>query len=559
MPGATGNERPTSSRPFFSWRAHLPFLCLLAVAAPLVAGFVWHRGLSTMSDDSFSYLTLARWILPGDSALDPWAWQHAHLPPLFPLALAVTGAANDFLRAHLLVGAFALAALPLIYVHASRRIGRPSAGLVLVAAFLVTPTAWIGIHGILSESLFLLVTFAALWLHATRLEGRVPGIRDLLALGVLLGLACLTRATGWALVIAYLAHAGARLIGRRELEVPPLLLPVLPVAILVLAWAGLRPGGGEGYTAILASTLAGWIDAPAERLPFATALFIEGWIASMQAETATGALSSRVFAVLLAFGVGGAMLQAARNRLDGWYVLATLALTFFWMYPQDATRRLLYPVVPLLLLHAAELVLALCRRLAPVRRLAILAAAAALPVALCIPAALLIFQKALVREPVPGTTYAYAHITEYYRFVNEAVARSIAGQALATLAGFDALKRVTPPGSRVMWMRPEYIALLGEREPAVYENRWDALELARGIRREGVGYVVYADEYKVDVNMTMRHPAEVLGDLPEYSREVVAILNPATRRRAFVLHEVDPALLDAYIARRERYQPAVAP
>jgi hypothetical protein len=102
-----------------------------------------------------------------------------------------------------------------------------------------------------------------------------------------------------------------------------------------------------------------------------------------------------------------------------------------------------------------------------------------------------------------------------------------------------------------MWVRPEYVALLAHRDAVPYLNEWDSLALARAILRSNVGYVVFAEMYKVDLNLTMRHPREVLADVPEYSRVVVSIANPISRRREFALYEVDPARLADFIARRE--------
>lgn len=520
----------------------------MALAAPLTFAFVWQRGLASMRDDSFSYLTLARYFAPGASWLDPWASQHAHLPPLFPLALLLGGGSSNLLVAHALVAAFAVLALILVYAFAARLLGRPWAAALAVAAFLLTPTAWISVKGILSESLYLLVSFAALCFHAARIDRPRPAPRDLLVFGVLLACAYLTRAAGVAMIAAYAAHVIHRGGLARERPFAPLLLPALPVALLAAGWMLLRPGDSGAYQLAVTYTLESWLDRGASQVPYAGRLFLEGWIASFHADIWTAPLARAVFSIVLLLGIGGAVQRAWRNRLDGWYVLLSLAITFFWMYPQDATRRLLYPVVPLLILHAALFVAFLGKRIPPSLRKGLFLAAGALPLAICVPAAVLLFQKALQRDPIPGTAYAYADITEYFLHVNEAQARALAGASLATFAGFDGVAAATPAHAKVMWMRPEYVALLAHREPVAYENGWNSLRLAREIARTGAGYVIFAEMFKVDVNMTMRHPREVLGDVPRYSREVLAIANPVTRLREFVLYEVDRARLAEFIA-----------
>jgi hypothetical protein len=280
-------------------------------------------------------------------------------------------------------------------------------------------------------------------------------------------------------------------------------------------------------------------------------VFQEGWVASFHADASTDALARTVFLALLAIGLAGAARNAWRNRLDAWYVLISLSITFFWMFPQDVTRRLLYPVVPLLLLHAAEFVLFVTHRLTRGRRLLVLGTAAAFPLLICVPAAVLMFQKASMREPVPGSAYAYSDISDYFLFVNEALARSMAGLSLATLTGFDAIAAVTPPGAKVMWMRPEYVALLAHRDAVAWENDWDSHRLAKEIERTGTDFVISGEAFKVDVNMSMRHPLAVLADVPKYSREVLTIVNPATRRHEFILYEIDRGRLAEYLRERE--------
>ena len=550
MPALPDEKRPAESRPFF-WREHVLFLLLFAVVAPLMLSFVWQDGLASMGDDSFSYLTLAHYFAPGKSWADQWAWQHGHLPPIFPLVLLAVGGATNLLLAHVAVALFAILALAWIYAFGARALGSRVGAALVVACFLLTPTAWISIKGILSESLYLLLSFAALHYHATRLQEAGRPARQWIVFGVLLACIYLTRSAGNALLLAYAAHAAVRVWVRRERPVWPLLLPALPVVALGALWLAVRPGDGSGYRDALAYNIERLADRQLDLLPYAWHLFKEGWVSSFNADVWTDPLSQGVFMALLVVGLAGSVMNAGRNRLDGWYVLASVGVTFMWMFPQDATRRLLYPVVPLLILHAAEFMQLGARRLTVDARKLMLGVAV-LPLLLCVPAAILMFQKASARDPVAGTKYAYADISEYYLFVNEALARSTAGLSLATLVGFDGVAAATPPGAKVMWMRPEYVELLAHRSGVAYRNDWDSLRLAKEIARGGVGFVISGEMFKADLDMTMRHPRELLVDLPQYSREILVVRNPATRRPEFVLHEIDGARLADYVREHER-------
>jgi hypothetical protein len=80
--------------------------------------FVTHDQLSSFADDSGSYLVMARFFSPfsqAGEALD-LAYRDSYLPPLFPLFLAVTGAADNLALAHLLVGITLLLAVLFFFV-----------------------------------------------------------------------------------------------------------------------------------------------------------------------------------------------------------------------------------------------------------------------------------------------------------------------------------------------------------------------------------------------------------------------------------------------------------
>ena len=529
-------------------RAHALFVLLLAIAAPLLIGFAWQGGLSTFNDDGFSYLTLARWMR-GDPVLGAWAWQHAHFPPLFPLVLAASGGAVDFAIAHAVVGACAVLSLVVLYRFAAHVLESNSAAAAIVALFVLTPTAWLGIKGILSESLYLLVSLAALLWHATRVARADPVARDRWIFGVLLALAVLTRTAGWTLVIAYLIHATWRLAHARS-RGPWLAaaVPLVPVALGLGTWAAVKPGSGSAYRDQAHDMLDYWLREPARLFHDGGFTLFQGWVSSFHAQTVTETVPAMVFGAIAAVAVAGAIVRAAANRLDGWYVLVTLPLLYFWIFPYDTTRRLLYPVFPLLLLQAAWLVLRLASapRMRPYRRLAA-AAAFLLPVALCLPAMVVLAQKAMNRTPLAGTSIAYADILDYYLKVNEAQAREAARQQIATFAGLERTARETPPGARIMWARPEYLALLTRADPVPFEYRWDARGLAQALDDTHTDYLVLSEVYKLDRNLELRNPTQELRDIGRYGDVVIEVKLPEAGRVQFALLRIDRARLAAYL------------
>lgn len=520
---------------------------LAAAALPLFVAFTWHHGVSTIGDDSVSYLALARWFSGGaDGFLAPWLPWLSHFPPLFPLALAATGGARDLAVAHLLVAAFAAAGVFAVARYAALRLQGDAAGLAVALAFLLLPTAWISAKGILSEPMFVVVSFAALYAHERCIAAARRPVRAFLIFGLLLAAAYLTRAAAATLLAAYIAWAVSEFATGRERRAC-LWLPLLPVAVLTAAWMAARPGG-HAYAQTITSLATAWMRDPAHVLGIAAPSFFDGWVASFMAQGSEIGIQR---AALAAFGLvtlAGTLRAVARNRLDGWYVLFTLALNLVWVFDEDNTRRLLYPVMPLALMHASEAIAAAARALAPRHRRLAFVAAGAVPLLLCIPATALVAHKSLDRAPlVPGSGYSAADITDYYTTVNVARARAVAAKHAAVLVGIERLAADTPPGARIMWVRPEYVALLGHRAGVPNYSAWDAPRLAREVRDSRTGFVILAGMYKADLDQQAGDVAALQREIAPYTTRRTVVVNAVTGDDEYILMEVVPEALDAYL------------
>jgi hypothetical protein len=521
---------------------------VFAIAAPLTAAFAWQDVIASLGDDSVSYIIVARHLAGavGNPFVGPWTGYHAHFPPLFPLLLAATGGADDFHMAYALVAACAILALPLIYRYAARELGSDRMGLAIVILFLLTPTAWISLKGILSESLYLLACMASLIYFETRLaEGRAR-VLDGLVFGVLLACVYLTRVVGIALVLAYALHLALRFLARREKPSFALLAPALPLILLVGLWYGLRPhADADAYERTVGSMASSWLAEPWLLARTGADYFFSGWIATFAAQEDVSLAPRVAFALLGVLGLAGAIGRALRNRLDGWFVLISLAIIVPWVFSPNNTRRLLYPLVALLLVCAADFLRFALerRRIEAGSRAKISLALAALPVALCLPALLLTGEKSRDRRPiVDGHSYTYRDMTEYYTTINVGRAAALAELQALTLAGFESLDKVTPPGSKVMWMRPEYVALLGRRQGVPFYYRWSPREVALEVKRSGVDHIVVSRLYKADLAGTEGDPLVTLKAVAAYSRPVFRLGDDI-----FVVMKVDRDALEAFL------------
>jgi hypothetical protein len=299
--------------PFSFLGRHRGFLLVLALAAPLTFAFAWQGVIATVGDDSVSYLVLAHYFRGGadNPYVAQWAAYHAHFPPLFPLLLAASGGAVDLRIAYVLVAALAALALPLIYRYAALQLGCDAAGLAIVVLFLLTPTAWISLKGILSESLYLALAMASVLFYETRLaDGRARPL-DAVAFGVLLACVYLTRVAGLALMLAYAVHVALRLAARSQRPSWSLLLPWLPVVALLGLWYGLRPRPEvDAYRRTVQSMIGAWIADPATMFQASVEYFASGWIATLAAQQNVSLAPKIVFGLLGLAGLAGAVLRA---------------------------------------------------------------------------------------------------------------------------------------------------------------------------------------------------------------------------------------------------------
>ncbi|HLX22894.1 MAG TPA: hypothetical protein VKR38_06060 [Usitatibacter sp.] len=525
-------------------RRHAGLLALLAVAAPLTVAFCWHGVISSLGDDSMSYIVVARWLVPfaHDDLSAPWVGYYSHFPPLFPLLLGVTGGAWNFFSAHMVVAACAVAALASIYAYGLRRLGGAGSALGLVVLFLALPTAWISIVGILSEPLYLAVSMAALAFHA-----RADVARDTRAsviFAVLVAATLLTRVAGVALVAACAVHVAVGSMKARRWPSGRELLPLAVAVAVELAWLAIRPHvASKGYGLDVWTFMNRWIDHPLLLAGISANFLAGGWTSSIDADSGVPfAIQAALWAVAL-LGLAGAVRGAMRNRLDSWYLLFGVGILFLWVFSEDNTRRLLYPLVPLMLVHAAEMAADAGERLGGARgkRWALLVGAAFI-VSLSAPATSLVARKAFDREPlVEGLEYSPSSMTDYYIVVNLKAAKALAWRHAAVLSGLQLVDKVTPRDAVVMWLRPEYVAVLGRRRGEPSYSSWDRATLSREILRNGVTHVVSSRMFKSDLaDRGGDAYAALMVDLPESLRHpALMIQNAETGSVELAVLEVD--------------------
>lgn len=528
-------------------RHHAGFLGLLIAATFLLIRFSAGDGVATMGDDSVSYLALAHLLSigGGDPKVAEWAAYSAHFPPMFPLMLALTGGDQDFQVAHWTVAAFGLAALVAVYLFSLRKLSDKYAAVWIGLIFLLAPTAWISVKGILSESLFLFLSVSTLLFYEKKLAGGDSATVNYLLFGVLLAAVFLTRILGITLMLAYVVQLSLRCI--HDKAWPPLRawLPLVVLGSIVGLWLIWRPSGGPDlYGHTLMQDLAGWWTNPAFMLSATTNWFYEGWIASFTVEPQVSTSARNVITVLGVLGLIGLWRQLLANRLDAWYTLGSLVIILLWVFPAENMRRLLYPIVPLVLVYAVQSTKMLICKIGGKRSHWMLLLAALLPAAISLPGAIQVQKKSGERVPLfADASYSYSDISDYYITINNQQARLYAAKQISVLVGLQKLEKAVPPESKVMWVRPDYVSVIGRRNAVPWFYSWSPETLASEIMRSKVDYLIVSMLYKADLHGSIGLPSTVLEGCEDYTFPVMQVVNPLTQEVEFVLRKVDHAAL----------------
>ena len=463
------------------------------------AAFVWQPTLATFADDSVSYLVMAQVFSPFQAASPAVAAafaREAFYPPLFPLLLALTGAAHHFAWAHALTALLLAAALPLAYLLGLRWLGGRGAALAAVACIALMPSMWINSKGILSETLFclLLVSF---YLSLEKKEKHLGW-----QLGLLLAGLALTRTAALPMIAAYGLWA---LLRRGSLA--ERLSGIAPAAAAILAyalWVLLRPAvqTEDDYASILLDKgqgllggSAGFIPALAASVARQANAVIEGWAGALLVYWIEGrplrfALASAVGLLALA----GMAIRLWRGKPDAWMSAAYLATLLAWPF-YEQMERFLFPLLPVLILYAflaaGEGLLAAKGR--PALAHALLAG---LLLTLVLPAMAFVYQRAQAggRE---------AEITDWYRTPDPRRARLRSQVHLALMDDMRTIRELTQPAERVMWVAPSYIALLADRSAlSAPDARLAPQAYREAVRRSGADYVF----------LSRYHPRDTLRD-----------------------------------------------
>lgn len=285
--------------------------------------------------DGVRYLLMAEHIAGTDQTVTgaQSAFHGSVFPPIYPMVLATTGADPAY-SARLTALMFAVAAIPFAaWARRELAMSHLSAALCVVAVWL-SPFMLAAILSIHSESLFLVLVMAATLVSAFR-----PSPKTMITLGVIVGLAILTRTVGIALLpalVVYLWRARSGKLWR--------LLAVATPLLMVAAWEIYKRStaiADVAYTANLAEALS-------SPLSWAMATVWANVLAlKLVGEASQLWLLALLLGLLALPNLGRRLVQA---KFDAIFVFAYLIIVFLWPFPEHM-ERFFIPLAPFVLVY----------------------------------------------------------------------------------------------------------------------------------------------------------------------------------------------------------------
>jgi len=430
-----------------SWLARGLFSVLALLYIILAVQFIWHDGLATFASDSSNYLVMARYLSPWQPPSAPITeiWSLQYFPPLFPLLLGLSGTASNLPAAHVFTFFLLGLSLPLLYRYLATLLDSAFQALILTSLFVLSPSTWLNILGILSENLYLLLSLGCLLLYPRLSNSKV--LQSVL-FGVMLGALLLTRTIGIAMFGAYLMACLPRWY-RGELSLLTCLLPAgLGISLFIVAgWFQDASAPALYLDQISVNTL--WSQAVNIREAWHT-----GWQFYWLDAQPLPTLVISVFGILAIAGLGVRLVQF---QLDAWYVLLYLAIILIWPYPGQGLR-FLFPLQALLIGHAAYFAALQCRKL-PV----LAASRVMLGLLLLLAVVILPAQAFLYNRYQAGSEYGFQHYVEFYNRseLPDALAAGAMQQAMAN--DLARIGTTTPESALILGYEPSLLVLLAQR------------------------------------------------------------------------------------------------
>ena len=479
------------------------FVFVLLATAVMI--FVSTSEIASLGSDNVSYLLMAEAFWPYQNATEivREAARCQTYPPLFPLLLSLLGASSDYLLAHRIVGGEFLLACALLYFLARKMLGSAGLALIVLLAFGFIPASWINVLGILSENQYLVLSLGAFLL----LRRDQPRSADGVCLAILLIAAVLTRSIGMTLIVTVLIGAWIPARGesssRRQRTAATLAAAISFVLWEVFSGKALESHYLENWLQVGRFFTESGIGGINQFLVFQ---IIQIWEAFLTGLIHHWVLAESTFVLLLLFLLVALMDIACRlksKELEAIYILVFLCVLMGWGAAGGQMWRLVYPIIPLLLVFFVSGIDRICRSI-PVNKYQkyIRFFLCALLLTTLSNGGLFILER---RQHARGNdTEGYRYMTAYYQGISLSTAKSKSQAELAIIEGLRKVDFLTDPDSVVAWFSPMYVNLLSKRRSVEIPITPSKQQTEAYLREEGVDFIFlsryHPRQYRDQVN-----------------------------------------------------------
>lgn len=466
-------------------------LSVTAYLAYLFSSLAWFDSLSSFANDSVHYLVMARHYSPwqDENAAIAAAWPLQDFPPFFPWLLAITGAAHSFLYAHLLVIVIGLCSLYFYYLLCLRWLENKAWAILPIMVFALSPGFLLGLQGILSESLFLLLTVIFIWYFIA--EEKLS-TKQVILCALLLTTILLTRTIGFALLLAIVAQGFFSSLSEKKIQLKPAYIAVLASVMYFLLLAIWGPVKESHYFDILIPYITGEgqsVAGPTHIYNFSYVFQLKSlldnwtsfWIIFWTDEFSFIYL---VIMMLLLAALSGLSIRLYKNKYDAWYVLFYILILTAWPHPGQMFRLIL-PIMPLLLLYAGYAIMKLSQlEIFPQKKEWVPATFYLFILASILPSHMFIHTRAATaaeNNMVP--------IYEYFRRADPRLADKELMIHNQMFEDFRRLEKSIQADEKVIYFLPSYVALLSNRTGVISNSLFNPGRYKAAVRESNAAYI----------------------------------------------------------------------
>ena len=312
--------------------------------------WTWSPVIADFGGDNATYFLTANLFSPYSQPfnISEYFATHSQYPPLYPLLLALFGGGDSILIAHIVTTSFLLLAMLIIYKWVlALGYGRMHA-LVLVVIFSLLPGTYFQVLSIHSEYLYLLLSIAGL--YTATLENK----RWLWIAAILIASAGLTRSAGISLIFSFIIYL---FLNNERNKYTLSVIVIMPMVL----WGILNNQNSTSYLTQLSEPYTqDFIISYFHQIGNQCRYLLSAWRTTFTYGE-SGHLFLTVYAGLCIYVMFYRMYM---KKLDGIYAFFYLAMILSWPYPAESIR-LLFPVVPVLLVQTGVFVKNFCRTWKP--------------------------------------------------------------------------------------------------------------------------------------------------------------------------------------------------